>query len=221
MVMLSTQEILLSEEIIDICKRLHARNLLAAADGNVSVRISEDRILITPSGKPKADVLPEEIAVVKLDGEVLKGSPSSEMFMHLKVYNECIEAQAVVHAHPPTAIAWTVARPELESLPAACLSELILAVGELPIVKYARPGTDDMGEVLVSYLKSHRAMLLSRHGALTWGESLTEAFMGMERIEHVSEILFKAHALGGLTSLPESEITELKKMREKIGPKLL
>lgn len=219
--MLSTIELYLCDEIIEVCNGLYDRNLLAAADGNVSHRISEDRIIITPSGKPKKSVLRDEMAVVSIDGSVVSGTPSSEVIMHLEVYRNCPLAKAVVHAHPPTAIAWTVARPEMDFIPSNCLSELILAVGELPVAKYARPGTLDMGTVLRPFLADHRAILLSRHGAITWGESLTEAQMGMERIEHVCEILYKAQMLGGLTTLPDEEVSVLKEMRKNLGPKLL
>lgn len=210
-----------AEKIISVCKKLHQRNLLAAADGNISYRLPNNMIMITPSGLSKVDLKVEDMAILDLEGNILSGKPSSEKSMHLRVYQECPEARAVVHAHPPTAIAWTVANPQLEFLPAECLSELILAVGDIPITPYARPGTAAMGEVLVPLLKEYRALILSRHGALAWGESIDEAHRGMERIEHVSEILFKAKLLGGLTTLPEEEITHLREMRKKIGPTIL
>lgn len=210
-----------ANKIISICQKLHERNLLAAADGNISLRLPDNTIMITPSGKSKVDLKPEEMAVVDLEGNTLSGNPSSEKSMHLKVYNERPEAQAVVHAHPPTAIAWTVGQPELKFLPAECLSELILAVGALPIVPYARPGTENMGDVLVPYLSDYRALILARHGALSWGESIEEAHRGMERIEHVSEILYKAKLLGGLSTLPSDEVEHLREMRKKLGPTIL
>src|SRR5581483_2454180 len=122
--------------------------------------------------------------------------------MHLEVYRSCPKAKAVVHAHPPTAIAWTIAHPEMKMLPSDCMSELILAVGDLPVVPYARPGTLNMGEVLRPYLPGSRVMILARHGALSWGEDLDEAYNGMERLEHTALILKSAWELGGLTALP-------------------
>lgn len=204
------------EEIIDICKRLHSRNMLAAADGNVSLRV-QGGILITPSGKPKAFIKPEDIALLSIENEVLYGEPSSERLMHLKVYQQCPEAVSVVHAHPPTAIAWSVAYPDMKELPNTCLSEVILATGHIPIVPYARPGTGQMGAVLELCLPDYRVMILSRHGGLSWGESLEEAFMGMERLEHSAEILYKAAQLNELTHLPTEEVNALMEMRKKIG----
>lgn len=195
--------------------------MLAAADGNLSVRLEDGTILITPSGVSKSEIEEKDLALVTLDNEILKGNPSSERLMHLEVYKQCPQAKAVVHAHPPTAIAWSVARPDLKQLPDRCLSEVILAAGRIPFVPYARPGTLDMGVVLREFLPECRAMILSRHGALTWGESLKEAYFGMERVEHSAEILWRAAQLGELSELPEDEVQALYELRKKIGEKLL
>lgn len=207
--------------IIEISQRLYQRNMLAAADGNISVRLSDDRILITPSGVSKASCKPEELAIITLNNQIISGKPSSERLMHLEVYLKCPKAVCVVHAHPPTAIAWTVARPDLSELPAFALSEVILAVGRIPIAPYARPGGIEMAQALSALLPKHRAMILARHGALSWGESLEEALNGMERIEHVAIILAKAEALGGITSLPEKELAALYALRETLGERSL
>lgn len=209
------------ERIVEICRRLHGRNLLAAADGNVSVRLSDNEILFTPTGVNKAYMRPEEMAVVTLDNRIVSGNPSGERLMHLAVYRKCPRAKAVVHAHPPTAIAFTVARPEMKELPAEALSELILAVGKVPVAPYARPGTTAMGEALDPFLPSSRVILLARHGALSWGEDLEEAYNGMERLEHVSQILKNADQLGGITSLPREEVEVLRAMRAKMGERSL
>jgi len=209
------------EDIITVARRLHQKNMLAAADGNISWRINEDVILITPSGVSKAFMQPEDMALVSLDNCILSGKPSSERLMHLEIYRECPQARAVVHAHPPTAIAWSIARPDLACLPSHALSEVILSCGDIPFVPYARPGSQAMGENLISFLPRHRALILARHGALAWGESLEEAWKGMERIEHSAEILWKAVTLGGLTFLPDDEISALRTLRQRIGDHLL
>lgn len=209
-----------AKEIVIICERLHARNMLAAADGNISYRISDDEILITPSGLAKGFMQPEQMAVINLKSEVLVGNPSSERLMHLEVF-KTTDAKAIVHAHPPTAIAWSIARPDLQKLPSECLSEVILATGDIPFVPYARPGTQQMADVLKPFLPKHKAMILKNHGALTWGADLDEAYRGMERIEHSAQILMKAQQLGGLHFLPADEIKFLYELREKIGNVLL
>jgi L-fuculose-phosphate aldolase len=210
-----------SQEIIEVCKRLHHQNFLAAADGNISCRLDTNHIAITPSGVPKAFIEAHDIAIMRLDGSVVQGKPSSEKLMHLAIYQQCAAARCVIHAHPPTAIAWSIAHPQLKELPANCMSELILAVGRVPFVSYARPGSQAMGDVLQAYLPTHRVMILSRHGGLAWGESLTEAMNGMERLEHTAQILMYAVQLGGLTFLPDQEVEALYEMRRQIGERIL
>ncbi len=207
--------------MIEICKRLHTRNMLSAADGNISYRVSPTEILITPSGIAKAFMKLSDMAVITIDNEILSGMPSTERLMHLEVFRTCEKAKAVVHAHPVTAIAWSIAKPELKKLPSDCLSEVILATGDIPFADYARPGTQAMGDVLKKFLPHHRALILRRHGAITWGESLDEAYRGMERIENSAQILMTAVQLGGLNPLPDEEVQYLYELRKKIGDVLL
>lgn len=195
--------------------------MLAAADGNVSYRVSDNEILITPSGISKGFMAPEDMAVINLEGEVLAGKPSSERLMHLAVYRSAPEARCVVHAHPPHAIAWSVAKPDLVELPAECLSEVILACGSIPVVPFATPSTNEMGDNLKPFLPKSRVMILARHGGLSWGEDLDEALRGMERLEHSAQILWLAESIGGLTKLPEESVQTLKNMRNQMGPQTL
>lgn len=208
-------------DIISVCQRLHARNMLSAADGNISYKINDDRILITPSGIAKAFMKPEDMAIITIDNQVVYGNPSSERLMHLEIYKTCPQAKVVIHAHPVTAIAWSIAMPDIQKLPSDCLSEVILATGDIPFADYARPGTEDMGKVLRPYLPQHRALILKRHGAITWGESLDEVYRGMERIENSAQILAAAKQIGGIHPLPASEVEYLYQLRKKIGDILL
>ncbi|HRO67614.1 MAG TPA: class II aldolase/adducin family protein [Pseudobdellovibrionaceae bacterium] len=208
-------------EIVEIARRLHRRNCLAAADGNISVRLSDDEIWMTPSGIAKAFMDPEQMACLDLRGEILHGNPSGERLMHLEIYKACPDAKAIVHAHPPTAIAWTLARPESRELPSEALPEILLACGRVPIVPYARPGTLEMGTHLKPFLPDHKALILSRHGAVCWGGSPEEAWRGIERIEHAAQILLSAQQLGGASPLPEKELAELWKLRARLGGRLL
>jgi L-fuculose-phosphate aldolase len=207
--------------IVKICGRLHERNMLAAADGNVSFKRADGKILITPTGINKGFMSVRDMALIGQNGKVFSGKPSSEMQMHLAVYNACPKARAVVHAHTPHAIAWSIAEPNLRELPAESMSELILATGGIPIVPYARPTTAKMGENLHGYLPKNRVMILARHGALSWGETLIEAYNGMERLEHSAQILYLAKTLGAVTSLEQEEVAALREMRRTIGDKTL
>jgi L-fuculose-phosphate aldolase len=211
----------ITADIIEVSKELHRKNLLAATDGNISSRLDDGKVLITPSGHSKSRIKPEQMALVDADGSVLDGNPSSELLMHLKVYELCPQAKFVIHAHPPTAVAWSIARPELKELPAECFSEVILALGSIPFVPYARPGTKDMAVNLIPFLPDYRVMILSRHGGLSWGEDLQEALNGIERLEHSCEMLWKAQTLGGINPLPEEELKFLRNKRKEIGPRTL
>jgi L-fuculose-phosphate aldolase len=210
----------LLDDLLDACRRLHGGGLLAASDGNLSVRLPNGLIAMTPSGVPKAKVRVGDLAHLQLDGTVLSGRPSSERAMHLAIYRAVPLAKAIVHAHPPTAIAWSLARPELRELPSEGLPEVILAAGRIPIVPMALPGTEAMGSGLLPFLPEHRLMILARHGGLCWGEHLDEAVGGMERLEQVAQILWKAEALGGAQPLAASELAELRSLRAKIGTKI-
>lgn len=211
----------LLQSLLDGCRRLHAGGLLAASDGNLSVRLPNGLIAMTPSGVPKAKVLVEDLAYLRLDGTVEAGRPSSERAMHLAIYRAVPEAKAVVHAHPPTAIAWSLARPELSELPSDGLPEVILAAGRIPIVPMAMPGTEAMGTHLLPYLPVHRLMILARHGGLCWGEHPDEAVGGLERLEQVATILWKAHTLGGAQPLPDADLAELRALRATLGPRVI
>jgi L-fuculose-phosphate aldolase len=220
-------------QMLRAAQRLYNRNMLAGADGNISYRLSEKEILITPSRVAKAFMCPhllgqgglsgqdglecQEFPIVSVDGQILKGSPSSEYRMHLAVYQNCPKAVTVVHAHPVHAVAWSVACPNLTELPKNILAELIVNVGAIPIVPFTLPGTQSLGDILKPYLPQNRVMILARHGALSWGEDLDEAMNGMERIEHTAEVLFKAKMLGNLGAFEDGIVSQLEEIRKKLG----
>lgn len=211
----------LLDAILDGCRRLHAQGLLAAADGNVSARLADGRIAITPRGVPKAELRRQDFAFLDGDGTILRGDPSSERAMHLAVYRAVPEARAVVHAHPVHAIAWSLAHPEAGELPSDVLPEVILAAGRIPIVPLAIPGTEAMGEHLLPLLPAHRIMILARHGGLAWGESLGEALGGLERLEQVARILHAAEALGGAKPMDAATVEAHRALRAKLGPRVI
>jgi L-fuculose-phosphate aldolase len=216
-----TSEIEIRQMMVDVCRRLYGRNMLAAADGNISYRLRDNYVLFTPSGRQKAFIEAGDIAVATADGHVFSGQPSGEKLMHLEIYRLCREAKTIIHAHPPHAVAFSLARPELKELPNDHLSETILGAGSIPIVPYARPTTDEMGIKLRPFLPQHRAMILARHGAVCWGETLEEALNGIERIEHSAQILWLAEQLGGSKPMPKDEVQFLEQMRSKMGDRLL
>ncbi|MBT7768160.1 MAG: class II aldolase/adducin family protein [Bdellovibrionales bacterium] len=205
------------------CGRLHDRNMLAAGDGNISLYQPDKRqVLISISGGTLVDLSPEQMVPIDLEGNsikryTIKATPSSEKWMHLMVYQQASQARCVVHAPPPHAVAFSLANPGLTELPITALSEAILSVGSIPIIPYALPGSQQLAEQIKNYLPGHRVMIMARHGALAWGETVEEAFNGMERIEHVAYTLKLAQDLGGATSLGQDELRALTALRSELG----
>lgn len=180
-----------------------------------------DFVLINTEGQKldRPDLL--KVPASTNDLSSLPAQPSSETIMHVMIYKNQPLAKSVFHAHPPTAVAYSVAHPLDQFFPLNFTSELILTLGQVPIVAYQRPGTSQMGEALIPFLADSKVLILQFHGAVSWGEGINEAYMGIERLEHAAEIYLKAQIMGGVGELPESEIQALVELRQKIGFKTL
>ena len=202
-----------SDEIVLVCRRLYERGLVAGPDGNVSVRQEDGSILVTPSGLSKVDVTPDDLVVVTLDGRVREGrhAPSSELRMHLRIYQRRPDVDAVVHAHPPAATGFAVAG---EAFVAPVLPEVILQLGEVPLVPYATPGSDALADAFEPFLASHDGFLMANHGATTVAPTLTTALQRMESLEHAARILLAARALGRVNELSAADVRSLRATRE-------
>ena len=190
--------------IVRVCRRLWERGLIAGPDGNVSLRLGPDRLLVTPSGGAKVDVAADDLLEVDLAGHVLAGAgrASSELAMHLAIYRARPDVGAIVHAHPPTATGFAVAG---ETLPDGVLPELICQMGAVALVPYSTPGTPAAAAALAPYLSGHHAFLLANHGATTVGATLDEAHRRMESLEHAARILLAARLLGRVTPLTDEQ----------------
>jgi L-fuculose-phosphate aldolase len=203
-----------SAAIVRVCRRLYERGLVAGPDGNVSVRLTHDSILVTPTGLSKVDIEPEDLVLVDLAGAVLEGTrrPSSELRMHLRIYQRRSDARAVVHAHPPTATGFAVAG---QSFMAPVLPEVILQMGGVPIVSYATPGTDELADTFDPYLDRHDAFLMANHGATTLGPTLELAHQRMESLEHAARIILTARMLGRVNELNATDVEALRASLEE------
>lgn len=206
----------LRREVVAVCRRLWERGLIAGPDGNVSVRLAPDRILVTPAGVSKVDVRAEDLLEVGLDGRHLRGSgrASSELKMHLRIYQRRGDVQAVVHAHPPTATGFAVAG---EGFMACVLPEVIFQVGWVPLVPYATPGTEALADRFEPFIPDHDAFLMANHGATTCGPSLRIAHQRMESLEHSARILLTARLLGRVNTLSADEVQALVEARRRAG----
>ena len=206
----------LRADIVEVGRRLYARGYTASNDGNVSVRLDRERLLMTPKSVCKGFMTPDMLCITDLDGRKLSGErdPSSEMQMHLEVYRQRPDVQAVVHAHPPIATGFAVAGIPLDR---AVLAEVVTTLGSVPIAEYATPSTKELPEAVRKYVKAHDGMLLANHGALTLGGDLLSAYYKMETIEHFAKISLVARLLGGERLLSRQEVDRLQGLRGMYG----
>ncbi|HGY89916.1 MAG TPA: class II aldolase/adducin family protein [Planctomycetes bacterium] len=199
-------------EILGTCRRMYANKLIAATDGNVSVRVAEDELLITRSGISKGDAEEEDILRVDFDGNVLegRGRPSSEIRMHLACYEERPDIAAVVHAHPPTAVAFTLAG---KTLAQCIIPEVVVTLGAVPTLPYTTPTTEAVPLAVRRVIRHADALMLERHGAVTVGRSAMDAYYKLEKLEHAAHVTWLAHQLGRVKTLPADEVRRLLALR--------
>jgi L-fuculose-phosphate aldolase len=195
---------------------MYNREFVAANDGNISVRISDDEIWTTPTGVSKGFMTPDMLVQVDLAGNVVSGTlqPSSEIKMHLRVYKERPDMFSVCHAHPITATAFAVTGIPMDK---PFMAESVVIVGEVPIAPYATTGTDAVAESVAPYLKDHNAVLLANHGALTYGRTLTEAFYRMEALENAAKIYLAVKQLGTPRLISGADLDALAAIRDSLG----
>lgn len=213
----ATIERALRHSVVAAGRRLYERGLIVAGDGNISARLPDNSVLITPAGLCKGELAPEDLVVVSLEGELLRAAPgrrqSSEQLLHLYAYRGRPDLLACVHAHPPTATAATLAGV---SMAEPLLPEALLALGPVPTAPYALTGTAAMGEAIAPLLPGSAAILLSHHGAITFGASVEEAFQRMEQVEHCAKILLSAHLFGGARPLSPARVAEVAALGERL-----
>ncbi len=198
--------------ILECGQVCYARHLMTSNDGNISVRIDESRVLITPAGLCKGRMDADDLLIVDLDGNVLASAndrrPSSETPMHLEVYKQRPDVRAVIHAHPIFATALTVAGLDF---PDDILPEVALTLGNVPVSEYATPSSREDADVIRPLIRDYDALLLRQHGSLTVGRNLDEALIHLERIEHVAEVFHHARQLGNVARIPPEELRKLSK----------
>jgi L-fuculose-phosphate aldolase len=214
--MAERSEAALRADIVEVGRRLYARGYTASNDGNISLRLDDRRLLMTPKNVCKGFMTPDMMCITDLEGTKLAGDrdPSSEMKMHLEVYRQRTDAHAVVHAHPPIATAFAVAGIPLDR---AVLAEVVTTLGSVPIADYATPSTMELPESVRKYVRTHDGMLLANHGALTLGADVYAAYFKMETIEHFAKISFVARMLGGERLLSRDEVMRLQGLRGMYG----
>ncbi|UCD94312.1 MAG: class II aldolase/adducin family protein [Candidatus Zixiibacteriota bacterium] len=201
--------------LVEFGRRLYEKGFVAGTDGNLSLLVDRDTLLITPSGAAKGRMCTDDPVLVNIEGKVLSGKrkPSSEMLLHLFVYKKRPDVKACCHAHPPYATAFSAVRKEL---PDNILPEIIISVGRIPLTEYAPPGTEAVPKSLEPFVNDYEAFLLANHGVLTVGRTLDDAFNKMETVEHFARILYIAAGIGAVSFLEDSEVRRLEKVRDNL-----
>ena len=206
------------EVMCDICHKMWQLGWVAANDGNLSVRVEDNRYLATPTGISKSLITPEKLIVIDGDGKVLEAQdayrPSSEIKMHLRCYRERDDVGAVLHAHPPTATGYAVAHVPLDRY---TMIETVAAIGSIPVTPYGTPSTYEVPDAIAPYLQEHDVLLLANHGALTVGADALTAYYRMETLELFAKISLTAHLLGGEKEISQENIQKLIDLRRYYG----
>ncbi len=201
--------------ICEIGVLLYERSYVVSSDGNVSIRLDENRVLATPTMMCKGRMTEDCLAVTDMDGRPLTDKKaSSELAMHLLIYKMRPDIKAVCHAHPPHGTAFAVAGLAIDK---PILSEVILTLGCVPLTDYGTPSTDELTESMKPFVEHHNALLMANHGAVAYGADLWQAFDRLETLEHTAKIAILAKTLGGANDLPKDAIEKLINIREKAG----
>jgi len=208
----------LREDIVEIGRLVYQKGWVAANDGNITIRMGRDRILATPTGVSKGMMKPDDLIVVDMKGNKIEGRKerTSEILMHITIYEMRPDIFSVVHAHPPVATGFAAAgRP----LNLALLPEVIIGLGCVPLADYGLPGTPALTEPMLPYIPKYEAIMMGNHGAVCYGEDVYKAFFRMETVEHFARISLVAELLGGPTVLPRLEVDKLLDSRTRYGVK--
>ena len=196
------------EEMVRVCRLIYEKGWVAANDGNVSIRLDEERLLCTPTAISKGMLTPDDLIACDMAGNKVEGQRdrTSEIAMHLTIYSMRPDIRSVVHAHPPVATGFATAGRALDK---ALLPEVIIQLGAVPLAAYGLPGTPALSEAMRPFIPQYDALLLENHGCTCYGRDLWEAFFRMETVEHFARITLVAEMLGGARPLPREEVEKL------------
>ncbi len=212
----------LREQICLIGRLMHQREYIDGASGNISVRLNVDHILATPSGLAKGFMTPEQLIVVNMQGERVDEPtkanadlrPTSELLMHLECYRRREDVQGVVHAHPPTCVALTIAGYDFQR---CIIPEVVIMVGLIPTTPYATPASPENRDAISALIHEHDVILLSHHGSLTVGHTVWDAYLRLENLEHNAKILYMAEQIGQVKTIPVHQVEQLVALRLRLG----
>ncbi len=206
----------IKQDICDIGRRIYDKGFAAANDGNISVRISENQVLCTPTLQSKGFLKPEDIATIDMTGKQIAGTKkrSSEALLHLEIYKNRQDVKSVVHCHPPHATAFAVAR---EPIPQCVLPEVEVFLGDVPITKYETPGGQEFADTIIPFVKKTNIILLANHGTVSFGEDVERAYWWTEILDAYCRILLLSRSLGNVSRFTENQERELLNLKQQWG----
>lgn len=215
---MENQEKEIREQIVEVGRRVWLKGWVAANDGNISMRLGENEVIATPTGVSKGFMSPDMLIKTDINGNVISGylSPSSELKIHLEAYKHRPDVKAFVHAHPPYSTGFAVANLPLNF---KTLPEIIISLGSIPLAKYGTPSTVELSDSISELVKSHDAILLANHGAVTLGKDVMSAYYKMESVEHFALISLTARQLGGMKFISEPEVKKIGRSPREIRNK--
>lgn len=210
-----TIEANLREDLKNVCRLAYERELVSGTEGNFSLKLSDNLLLVTPQRSNKGLIRESDFVVVDLEGNVISNSgqmPTTELHLHLEAYKKRKDMNAVVHAHPISTVSFSVVGKDFIQ---PVIPEIIVLLGEVPTVQYKEPGTIELAKIVSTYLEKHDAVILEKHGVVTLGKDILDAYLKMESLEHASKIIHKACLLGEVKTLEESDVKDLVEQRHK------
>jgi L-fuculose-phosphate aldolase len=205
----------LRKDLVEICRRMYQKGFIAATDGNVSIKVNENRLIFTPSGMCKGFLEADDLIITDLKGNKISGKykATSEIYMHLAAYKERPDITAVVHGHPTAAIALTFANIAISE---CLLPEVIVTLGNIPVVPYETTGTYELASTISPYLREYDAVVLDKHGVVAVGKDVFDAFYKLEKVEHNAQVIHMARQVGRLDPLKPEQVQALLELRAKM-----
>jgi L-fuculose-phosphate aldolase len=202
-------EVELRRDLVRFSRMLYRLGFMPGTSGNLSVRLDDQRLLVTPTGVSKFLLRSADIVIVDLQGRQLDGyrKVTSEVSMHLAVYRHRNDVTAVIHSHPPVATAFACVGRGLDEM---LCQEAVMTLGVVPLATYATTGTNEVAASLAPFIPDHDAILMANHGAVSYGSTLLQAFQKMEVVEHLAQIALIAHQLGAPRILKHEQVKQLR-----------
>jgi L-fuculose-phosphate aldolase len=208
----------IKQDMCEIGRRIYDRQFAAANDGNITVRVSENEVLCTPTLQCKGFLKPDDIALIDMNGKQISGRKkrSSEALLHLEIYRQREDVKSVVHCHPPHATAFAIAH---EPIPQCVLPEVEVFLGDVPITKYETPGGQDFADTIIPFVKRTNILILANHGTVSYGESVEQAYWWTEILDSYCRMLLLAKQLGNVSFLSGQKSQELLDLKDQWGYK--